>query len=118
MFPEATDSTDANNVPRTRFFARKENEQEWRLCFLTNRTFSALKAEVKRSTGVNAKKLGQEHINNGRVIHTIIDNDEDVKNIFEDAKQNKCYAEVVVKADDINTETALISSGDVTMESA
>jgi serine/threonine protein kinase len=116
MFPEATDSTDANKVQKTKFFARKENEQEWRMCFLTNLTFSALKAEVERRTGVNAKKLRQEDINNGKVIHIIIDNDEVVECIFQDAAQNKSCVKVVVKADDINTETALISSGDASME--
>ena len=101
MFPEAKDSTDGKKAQTIKFFARKENE-DLRTCSLSEFTFSALKAEVERRTRVNASQLRQEDTINGEKMRIVIENDEDVENIFENAAQKGRDVVVVVteKAED------------------
>jgi serine/threonine protein kinase len=118
MFPEAKDSTDGKKAQTIKFFARKKNE-DLRTCSLSELTFSALKAEVERRTRTNASQLRQEDTINGEKMRIVIENDEDVENIFENAAQKGRDVVVVVteKAEDCNTETRQISSGDIMMQS-
>ena len=121
MFPEAKDSTDGNKAQKIKFFARKEKE-DLRTCSLSELTFSTLKAEVERRTCVKASQLRQEDMINGEKMRIVIEDDEDVENIFENAAQKAQegrYVVVVVteKAEEYNTETRQISSGDIMMQS-
>ncbi|CAB4044686.1 interferon-induced, double-stranded RNA-activated kinase [Paramuricea clavata] len=121
MFPEAKDSTDGKKAQKIKFFARKENE-DLRTCSLGEFTFSALKAEVERRTRVKASQLRQEDMINCEKMRIVIDDDEDVEKIFENAAQKAQegrYVVVVVteKAEEYNTETRQISSGDIMMQS-
>jgi serine/threonine protein kinase len=120
MFPEAKDSTDGNKAQKIKFFARKEKE-DLRTCSLSELTFSALKAEVERRTCVKASQLRQEDMINGEKMRIVIEDDEDVEKIFENATkkaQEGRYVVVVVteKAEEYNTETRQISSGDIMMQ--
>jgi serine/threonine protein kinase len=119
MFPEAKDSNDGNKAQKIKFFARKENEQDLRACSLSKFTFSALKAEVERRTRVIASQLRQEDMINGEEKRIVIEDDEDVEMIFENAAQKGRDVVVVVtkKAEEYNTGTIQISSGDIMMMS-
>ena len=120
MFPEARDSTDANETEKSKFFVRKENEQDLRMCYLNNLTFSALKAEVERRTSITHGQLRQEDMINGEKKLIIIDNDESVEDIFRDAAQRSRDVVMVViqqEDDSSRTENGQISSGDTNMSS-
>ena len=121
MFPEARDSTDANETQKIKFYVRKENEQGLRMCYLNNLTFSALKAEVERRTMITQGQLRGEDMINGEKRHIIIDNDESVEHFFRDAKEKGRDVEIVViQQEDDNTRTGneQMSSGDISMTSA
>ena len=119
MFPEEKDSTDAQETPRVKFYARKESEQDVSLCHLKKFTFSALKAEIKRHIQVKACNLRQEIKINGELKRVVIKDDENVENIFQDAVRqgNDVVIVVIAIEDDSEAKHGYISSGDVAMES-
>ena len=119
MFPEEKDSTDAQETPKTKFYARKESAQDVSLCHLKKFTFSALKAEIKRRIQVKACNLRQEAKINGELKRVVIKDNEDVENIFQDAvRQGDDVVIVVIEIeDDSEAKHGYMSSGDVAMES-
>ena len=119
MFPEAKDSTDAQETQKIKFYARKENEQEVSHCCLKKFTFSALKTEIKRRTQVNACNLRQEVKINDEMKLVKIQDDEDVENIFKDAASqgHEVIIVVIEMEDDSDIKQEYISSGHVAMES-
>ena len=119
MFPEEKDSTDAQETPRTEFYARKESEQDVSLCHLKKFTFSALKAEIKRRIKGKACNLRQEAKINGELKLVVVEDDEGVKNMFQYAvRQGDDVVIVVIEIeDDSEAKHGYMSSGDVVMES-
>ena len=119
MFPEAKDSTDAQETQKIKFYARKENEQELSHCYLKKFTFSVLKTEIKRRTQVNACNLRQEVKINNEMKLVKIQDDEDVINIFGDAARqgHEVFVVVIEIEDDSDAKQEYFSSGDVAMES-
>ena len=120
MFPEERDLTDANEIQKSKFYVRKENEKDLRMCYLSNRKFSALKAEVERRTGITQDTLRREDMVNGEKTLIIIEDDESVEDAFRDAEQRSCdVAMVVIQQEDDNSSSGngQISSGDIHMSS-
>ena len=119
MFPETKDSTDAHKTQKIKFYAKKE-KTKLRLCYLKQFTLSALRAEIERRLGVKSFDLEQEVKVNDETESVIIDDDEDVENIFENAAQEGRVVVVVVveKKDEGDGKYEYNSSGDVIMESA
>ena len=119
MYPEEKDSTDAQETPRTKFYARKESEQDVSLCHLKKFTLSALKAEIKRRIKVKACKLRQEAKINGELKLVVIKDNEDVKNIFQyTIRQGDDVVIVVTEIeDDSEAKHRYMSCGDVATES-
>ena len=121
MFPVARDLTDANETQKIKFFVRKENEEDLRMCYLNNLKFSTLKAEVERRTCITQDQLRHEDMVNGEKKLIIIDNDESVEDVFRDAAQRRRHVLIVInqQEDDNNrTGNGQISSGDINMSSA
>ena len=85
------------------------------MCYLKQFTLSALRAVIKRRFCVKSFDLRQEVKVNDEMRRVRIDDDEDFKNIFENATQQGRV--VVVDVVDNDGKYAYISSGDVVMES-
>ena len=119
MFPEAKDSTDAQETHNIMFYARKENETDLRVCYLKQFTLSALRAVIERRFCLKSFDLRQEVKVNDEMRGVRIDDDEDFKNIFENTTQQGRVVVVVVveKRYDSDGKHGYISSGDVVMES-
>ena len=66
------------------------------MCYLKQFMLSALRAEIERRLGVKSFDLQQEVKVNDETMSVIIDDDEDFKNIFEDAAQQGRAVVVVV----------------------
>ena len=120
MFPAAKDSTDAQETHDIMFYARRKNEMDLRMCYLKQFTLSALRAVIERRLRVKSFDLRQEVKVNDETRGVRIDDDEDFKNIFENATQQGHVVIVVVveKKDEGDGKYGYDSSGDVVMELA
>ena len=118
MFPTQDVQKNLTDVRTSHeFLARKENEERYSQCVLKELTIAAMRIQVERGTRVISERqiLEQERTVNDTKIRIKIEEDEDVKNIFNIAAREKRVVVVVVieveeEVDHVDTG---ISSGEV-----